>query len=117
MVYCRIVLLCVLAGLCGCSMPASDAGLGAAPPMTLSDFYGFCSSLETPTQCFSDPICKRYREELKSAPSQRAACLAMCRRTDSALFVGNLVNGCEGVLDRAEALCEQFCQRHDASGS
>ena len=39
----------------------------------------------------------------------------MCQGVENALYVGNLTNGCESVLDGAQALCDQFCRRHDRS--
>lgn len=86
-----------------------------APPMTLSDFYGFCSTAETPDGCFSDPICRAYRKELAAAPAELAGCLAICRRLENDLYVNDLTNNCEYFLGRAEDLCDQFCRRRDAS--
>lgn len=91
------------------------SGPSLAPPMTLSDFYGFCSSAPTPDGCYSDPICDRYRRDLANAPRDLAACLAMCQGVQDALYVDNLTNGCESVLDQAQDLCTQFCRRHDRS--
>lgn len=110
---CRLMLLCLLVLASGCSTKGAGAPDVDAPPMTLSDFYGFCSSLEMPTTCFSDPICKRYRLELAAAPASLSQCLTLCRRTENALYVANLVNGCEAILDRAGVLCEQYCRRRD----
>jgi len=114
MVVRMLLLLGLLASLAGCAgQGGSGRGGDLAPVMTPSDFYGFCSALPTPGACLSDPICLRYRQELSSPPADLASCLAMCRETEKALYVDNLVNGCGGILERASDLCEQFCRRRD----
>ena len=98
----------------GCAgQAASGRAADDAPPMTLSDFYGFCSALPTPNACVSDPICQGYRAALEHAPAALADCLALCRSLENTRYDANLVNGCEGVLDNAQALCDQFCRRRD----
>lgn len=101
--------------LAGCAGQGGGMNGGKPPVMTLSDFYGFCSSLPTPDACISDPICNRYRQELAEPPADLQACLAMCRKTYDALYVDNLINGCGPVLERAVDLCDQFCRRRDPS--
>lgn len=86
-----------------------------APPMTLSDFYGFCSTADTPDGCFADPICLTYRRELAVAPADLAGCLAICRRVENDLYVNDLTNNCAYFLGRAEDLCDQFCRRRNAA--
>lgn len=108
-----LALLLVLSGCAG--RPGTGRTADGAPPMTLSDFYGFCSALPTPNACLSDPICRGYRQALEHAPTALADCLALCRRLENSMYDGNLVNGCEGVLDNAQALCDQFCRRRDKS--
>jgi hypothetical protein len=97
----------------GCAGQNAGRTGDRAPIMTPSDFYGFCSALPTPDACLSDPICQRYRQELANPPQELSACLAMCRRTNDALYTENLINGCAGILDRAGDLCDQFCRRRD----
>jgi len=111
---CLTVLLSGCAGQPGGGQPAADHG-DKAPPMTLSDFYGFCSAVPTPGGCYSDPVCQGFRKELAGAPGDLAGCLAICRRLGSALYVEDLTNGCEHLLERAQDLCDQFCRRRDAS--
>jgi hypothetical protein len=112
----RLVFLAGLVVLvAGCAGTSAGPGGDRAPVMTVSDFYGFCSALPTPDACLSGPICNRYRQELSSPPSDLAGCLAVCRQTENALYVDNLVNGCAEILERAEDLCDQFCRRRDRS--
>lgn len=113
----RLVLalsLAFLAAGCAGTSPGQGGRSGeSAPVMTVSDFYGFCTTLPTPGACLSDPICNKFRQELASPPEDLPACLALCRRTGQALYVDNLVNGCGETLERAEDLCDQFCRRRD----
>jgi hypothetical protein len=115
----RMALALAVLVLVGCAGQGGgrDGGLGGdrPPVMTVSDYYGYCSSLPTPNACISDPICDRFRQELSEPPAELSACLAMCRRTGDALYTSNLVNGCAGVLDRAIDFCDQFCRRRDRS--
>lgn len=107
------LLLALLAA--GCAPRAGAPGEGrAVPPMSVSDFYGFCSALPVPGGCVSDPICLRFRRELASPPPDLAGCLAMCQQTENALYVANLTNGCGDILERAQDLCDQFCRRRAA---
>lgn len=99
----------LLAG-CGAQNTGRNDAAGA-PPMSIKEFYEFCSTLPTPGACLSDPICQRYRTELTSPPPDLPGCLALCRQTQNALYVSNLTNGCEPILDRAADLCDQFCRR------
>lgn len=106
---------CLATLLFGCArQPAGSAGI-QAPPMNLSDFYGFCSALPTPDGCFSDPLCQRYRKELAVAPADLPGCLDLCQRLENDLYVSNLTNGCENILERAQDLCDQFCRRRNDS--
>ena len=110
----RLVSLCLLVLLAGCAGRPTDGPGGAKPPvMTVSDFYAFCSALPTPGGCLSDPLCLRYKSELASPPPDLAGCLALCRQTENALYLGNLTNGCSDILDRASDLCDQFCRRRE----
>ena len=111
----RLLLVLGALWLGGCAGQGGALSGGKPPIMTVSDYYGFCSSLPTPDACLSDPICNRFRQELTQPPAALQACLAMCRQTGDALFTANLVNGCGGVLDRAVDLCDQFCRRRDPS--
>lgn len=111
-----VVVLGLVLAMAGCAAQGGGQMAGEKPPiMTVSDFYGFCSALPTPGSCISDPLCNRFRQELAAPPTDLAACLTMCRKTGDALYTDNLINGCAGVLDRAVALCDQFCRRRDAS--
>lgn len=103
------VVAALLAG-CGAGMTTTGDG-GGAPPMSIKEFYEFCSALPTPGACLSDPICGRYRKELTAPPPDLPGCLSLCRQTQSALYVDNLTNGCGPILDRAADLCDQFCRR------
>jgi hypothetical protein len=105
--------VCLLAGCAG--QAAQTDGARSAPPMTVSDYYSFCSALPTPGACLSDPICLRYRHELAAAPADLHSCLSMCRQTYNALYVDNLMNGCSDILERAWDLCDQFCRRRDGA--
>ncbi|EFL51743.1 conserved hypothetical protein [Solidesulfovibrio fructosivorans JJ]] len=106
------ILLTGAALLAGCGAGVRPAGDGrGAPPMSVKEFYEFCSTLPTPGACLSDPICVRYRTELTSPPPDLTGCLSLCRQTQNALYVDNLTNGCGPVLDRAADLCDQFCRR------
>lgn len=101
---------------CGCAghrTPTDGAAL--APPMSVKEYYEFCSALPTPGACLSDPICLRYRKELAAAPTDLRSCLAMCRQTYNTLYVDNLINGCGTILERAVDLCDQFCRRRDGA--
>lgn len=110
---CAAVLLSLLI-FAGCAgQNASGPGGDHAPPMTVADFYGFCSALPTPDGCVSDPICQGYRQALESAPKDLHACLALCQQLENSMYDANLVNGCEAILDNAQDLCDQFCRRHD----
>lgn len=114
-----LLLLCLLAaclgaGLCGCAKSAGGRD-ELAPPMTLSDFYGFCSTAEVPGGCFSDPVCNKFREELAKAPKELAGCLDICRQLGNDFYVRELTNGCGSILDRAQDYCDQFCRRRDPS--
>jgi hypothetical protein len=107
--------LCLAILFSGCAGPMAGPSGERAPVMTLSDFSGFCSALPTPGACLSDPVCQRYRQELAAAPAELPACLALCQRLETVLYDDNLVNGCGAILDRAQALCDQFCRRRDGS--
>lgn len=100
--------------LTGCAGPAgSGRTADGAPPMTLSDFYGFCSALPTPDACLSNPICQGYRKALETAPTNLADCLALCQRLENDMYADNQINGCEGILGNAQDLCDQYCRRRD----
>ena len=108
--------LALLLALTGCAgRPGSGRTADGAPPMTLSDFYGFCSALPAPDACLSDPICQRYRRELDVAPTELSACLALCQRLENDLYADNVINNCGPILERAQDLCDQFCRRRDGS--
>lgn len=115
-VVCWLGLACFAAFATAC---AGDGGrmdaAGNAPAMSTSDFYALCSALPVPGGCLSDPICQRYRRELSEPPAELAACLSLCRQTAGDLYTANLTNGCAGVLDRAEDLCDQFCRRREGN--
>ncbi|WP_300158279.1 hypothetical protein [Solidesulfovibrio sp.] len=101
---------------CGCAGRATNPdGVSSAPPMSVKEFYEFCSALPTPGACVSDPICQPYRKELSHAPADLKSCLSLCRQTYDAMYVDNLTNGCGAILERAQDLCDQFCRRRDRS--
>ena len=102
---------------CGCAgrQTAQSDGAAPAPPMSVKEYYEFCSALPTPGACISDPICLLYRKELAAAPADLQSCLSMCRQTYNALYVDNLTNGCGTILERAVDLCDQFCRRRDGA--
>ena len=119
LVFLAVCLTAILAGCAGAKAggPDADGDSVKAPPMTLSDFYGFCSTAEVPGGCFSDPVCNAFRKELAVAPDDLPGCLDICRRLGDDLYVKELTNGCEHILDRAQDFCDQFCRRRNVSAA
>ena len=102
----RMLILVVLAGLSltmGCVQPRQ---------MTPSEFYGECIFPGGRDTCDSDQsICGDFQAVLTAGHAGVAECIQACNTLQLQEYNQYVIQSCNGTIDAATDLCEQYCHR------